>query len=86
MTSATSNMVKTMYEQTKMLGAGESHVVATKIFKDENATSVFSVYDGVKPSHMVLDELCDWAEENGKQEVLRKITDLANDLSFMEEV
>jgi hypothetical protein len=34
---------------------------------------VVSAYDGEQPAHMVLEELIEWAEREGKTEILDKI-------------
>jgi hypothetical protein len=78
-----SKTVKLMYNQMKELEATDAHFVAEKIFKDEEACSVISVYQGLKPDHMVVEELSEWAEANGNQELLDKINVIRSDISFM---
>lgn len=69
--------VKNLYEQVKMLKAGEGHVTINEVFGDKAATVVISVYDGQRPSNEVLDELFEWAEGEGLTNVADKIIELS---------
>lgn len=77
--------IKSLYDQAKQFKAGCAHATIHKPFKDEKACAVIGVYDGQKPPHMVLDELYEWAEENNMNQVMDKIRELEDDLSFLEE-
>lgn len=70
------SLISNMKKQSKLLGAAEVHVVSGQLDGEEHSTAVISVYDGVKPSHIILDELYEWAEENNK-EVAEKIEQLS---------
>ncbi|ERM18723.1 hypothetical protein [Brevibacillus laterosporus] len=41
-----------------------------KPFKDKKACAAMGGDDGQKPPHMVMNELFDWAEENGMDRVM----------------
>lgn len=77
--------IKMLYDQSKALNAVEAHFMANQIFGDEQASAVYSVFIGVKPDHLIISELMDWAQANGNQELLDKIESLSNDLSFLQE-
>lgn len=77
-------MVNGLVEQMQKLNAAESHVMLNNIHKTDGLTAVISVYDKQKPSHMVLDELYEWAEENN-EEVKELIEKLCNDMSWNKE-
>lgn len=78
-------VIKMLYEQSKELEATDAHFTAYKIFHDEQATGVFSVYQGVKPAHMVLAEIIELAEENKDQDLLDMIQAITEDISFLQE-
>jgi len=71
------NIITKLYEQAEQLGAGEAHIDFNGVGGHENVTGVFSVFIGSRPSHKVLDELYDWAEENKFQVVMDKIQELS---------
>jgi hypothetical protein len=71
-------------DQVKQLGAGDGHITANNIRHTKGLTSVVSVYDNIKPAHMVLDELYEWAENNN-EEVKLLIEKIENDMSWNEE-
>lgn len=73
--------LEVLVEQMKQVEATDIHFTAENIFHTQNLTSVVSVYDNIKPSHMVLDELTECAENNNK-EVLEKIETLKYDMSW----
>lgn len=81
---SSTDTIKSLYDQVKQLDAGCAHFIMNKPFKDEKACAVIGVYDGQKPSHMVLDELWEWAEENGFNQVMDKIRELEDDISFLD--
>lgn len=82
--------IKNLYDTSKKMGAPEAHMLIAKPFKDEKASAVLSVYHELKPSHLVLDELCNWLEKH-KYDTLpghvvsNKIIELTEDLSFLNE-
>lgn len=69
------NLILGLANDVLKLNAGEGHIMLNNIRHTENLTAVISVYDRVKPSHIVLDELYEWAEVNSP-EVVKKIQDL----------
>lgn len=80
-----SKVIKTLFDQSKEFEATDAHFTAHKIFKDEQATGVFSVYLGIKPAHMVLSELKQHLEDNGETTILNAIEKIEEDISFLEE-
>ena len=66
--------IDALKKQVQMLNAGEGHM---KMDMEDKTIAVLSVYDGQRASHEILDDLVDWAEDNGNQELLDKISDLA---------
>lgn len=66
------------------LGAKNAHVTINNIKHTKGFTAVISVYENVKPAHMILDELYEWAEENN-EEVKLLIEKLEQDMSWNEE-
>lgn len=79
------NTVKVLYDTMKKAGAGNVHFAIHNPFKDPTASAVIAVYDGEQPHHLVFEKLCDWLEEEGKQDVLDKIDELLGDLTFLNE-
>lgn len=77
--------IKSLYDESKALGAEQAHLLIKPIFHDETAVGVVSVYIGAKPDHMILAELFEWAETNGNGELIDKIQDIAEDMSFLQE-
>lgn len=82
------DQIKSLYDMVKNVNAGNGHMALEKIYKDENASAVISVYDEEKPHHMVLEELVAWLEANLDiqmtcDNVLKKIEELQYDLSWM---
>ncbi|WP_028982851.1 hypothetical protein [Sporolactobacillus terrae] len=84
--------VKSLYTQVKALNGSNGHMVMKGIYHDNKATAVISVYNDVKPSHMVLDELWDWidnTEANNELDaevrmlLMDKIRYIEDDLTFM---
>lgn len=65
----------------RKMGATDAHFTAENVLHTQNLTSVVSVYDNIKPAHMVLAELTEWAENNNK-EVFEKIKSLQKDMSW----
>lgn len=89
-----SSSVKSLYEQVRALNGSNGHMLMNQIFHDQKSSAVISVYRGVKPSHMVLDELWDWidnTESNNELDVkirsvlMDKIREIEDDLSFLKE-
>lgn len=63
--------------------AKNGHFTMNNIKHTKDLTAVLSVYDGVKPAHMILEELYDWAEENSP-EVKELILTLEKDMNWNE--
>lgn len=76
-----SETVNNLKKQVDFLGGAEAHFAANDIQNEKGTTAVLSVYKGVKPSHMILDELYVWAEKSAP-EVAKKIEELSNDMSW----
>ena len=66
---------KDMVEWTVQANAETSHVISRDLPEYPNVTSVRSVYNGVRPSHEVLEELYKWAETFNPM-VTKKIDEL----------
>lgn len=77
--------LRILYDESKKLEATDGHFTAHKIFKDEQASGVFSVYIGIKPAYMVLSELKEQLERNGDEHMLNLIASIEEDISFLEE-
>lgn len=73
-----------LVDQVKKLGAADGHFTANNIQHTKGLTSVVSVYDGIKPAHMVLLELYEWAEGNN-EEVKNLIEKIESDMTWNEE-
>ncbi len=71
-------MIKGLYEEVKKMNASNGHAEFNEVFGDLKAIAVVSVYYGQKPAHVVLDELIEWAEQNGKVDVLDKSREFMN--------
>lgn len=71
------NLIETAIE----MNADESHLAIHNAKKTNHLTAVVSVYNGIKPAHMVLNELYDWAKENNP-DVKDRIDQLTEDLSW----
>lgn len=78
------NIVLNLANQVKDLGAGDGHISINNIKHTKGLTALISVYDGIKPSHMVLEELYEWAEKNN-EEVKLLIEKIETDMSWNEE-
>ena len=76
--------VNGLKKQVDVIGGSEAHITANNIHNEEGTTAVLSVYKGVRPSHMVLDELYEWGEEMGNQALVDKIEELGCDMSWNE--
>lgn len=70
--------------QMEKLGANSGHMQLNNIRHTKDLTAVVSVYKGIKPSHMVITELYDWASEHN-QEVKNLIETIASDMSWNED-
>lgn len=66
-------LIDNLYEQVKNSNAGEGHVKFEGFKNDPYAALVISMYNDQRPANVVLDELYNWAEENGLTMVLEKI-------------
>lgn len=71
-------------EQIKQLGSNDGHFTINNMKHTKGLTAVVSVYDDIKPAHMVLTELYEWAKENNS-EVKTLIEALENDMSWNED-
>jgi len=77
-------VILSLAKQVQELKAGSGHFTINDIKHTKGLTAVISVYDGVKPANMIIDELYEWAEENN-EEVKLLIEKLENDMSWNEE-
>jgi hypothetical protein len=68
-------------KQIKQLGATDGHFTANNMEHTKGLTGVVSIYDGIKPAHMVLEELHEWAEKHN-EEVKSLIEKIENDMSW----
>lgn len=75
------NLIDSLSQMSEKLGSSENHILSKDINGKKDTFGVISYYSGVKPSHLVLEELYEWAEENNK-EVKELIEKLSEDLSF----
>lgn len=79
----TDNTILNFASQVQELKAGSGHISMNNIKHTKGLTAVISVYDGIKPANMILDELYEWAEENN-EEVRSLIEKLEQDMSWNE--
>lgn len=80
-------MKETIHALSKQLdafGAAESHITYQNIEKKKGRTAVVGVYENIKPPHMVLEELYEWAEEHDDQ-LRQRIEQLETDMSWASE-
>lgn len=77
-------VIKNLAKQVKDLGAGSGHFGLYNIQHTKGLTAVISIYDGIKPANVILDELYEWAENNN-EEVKLLIEKLEKDMSWNEE-
>lgn len=73
--------IEVLTKSMKKLKATDVHFTGENVLKTQNLTSVVSVYDNIKPAHMVLKELKEWAENN-HGEMFEKIHSLEKDMSW----
>ena len=65
-------MAKNLKKVAEETNAREIHITRENIQGDNDLTIVMSAYKGIKPAHIVLNELYEWAERNNL-EVARMI-------------
>jgi uncharacterized membrane-anchored protein YjiN (DUF445 family) len=85
MTEDEKSSFKAIYDTCKKVKAGSMHFRMNEIYKDKQAVGVMSVYLGEVPADIVLDKLVDWLHHTKNKEVLQKIKQLQNDLSYKED-
>lgn len=78
------NIILNLANQVQSLGAGNGHISMNNIKHTKGLTAVISVYDNIKPAHIVLEELYEWADNNN-EEVKKLIEKLESDMSWNEE-
>lgn len=66
--------IESLKKQMDMFKAGEAHM---QTVMEDKKIAVLSLYDGQRASHDILDDLVEWADATGNQELLDKIDDLA---------
>ncbi|TCI25273.1 hypothetical protein EVJ32_10760 [Exiguobacterium sp. SH5S4] len=69
------NELDGLVETTIKMNAETAHVISSGYKQHPEVTTVTSVYNGVKPSHVVLEELYEWAKEFNPI-VVKKIDEL----------
>ena len=74
-------LIQSLANDLQKLNASEGHAMMHNINRTQGLTAVVSVYDQVKPSHMVLDELYEWAETHSP-ELMKKIGEIALDMNW----
>lgn len=72
-----SQLIHSLYEQSKSINANVAHVKMEGIYGEKNDSAVVSIYRNQKPCHSVLDELIKWAEIEHNEELLKKIEQLS---------
>lgn len=85
MSDTTSKLILSLAKNVQELNAGNGHAKMNNIQHTKGLTAVVSVYNQEKPSYMVLDELIEWCENNGEDNILNKIKELASDMSWNDE-
>lgn len=77
-------IIQSLIDSTLEMNAGDAHINLFNVNHTKDLTVVVSVYDTVKPSNMVLDELLEWAEKHD-QELVERIERMALDMSWNKE-
>ena len=65
-----SEYLRVLYDESKKLNAGSSHITLNGIFKDDKATGVIAIYNDEKPHHKVLEDFEDYLESRNERELL----------------
>ena len=65
-----SEYLRVLYDESKKLNAGSSHMTLNGIFKDDKATGVIAVYNDEKPHHKVLEDFEEYIESRNERESL----------------
>lgn len=68
-------MATTLIKIANETNAAEVHISTEKIEAEDGIAIVMSAYKGVKPAHIVLNEVYEWAEQNNV-EVAQMIRDM----------
>lgn len=66
--------IESLKKQMQLFKAGEAHM---QTVMEDKTVAVLSIYECQRPSNEVLNDLADWAESTGNQELLDKIIDLS---------
>lgn len=70
-------------DKVKETGATDGHFTMNNVKHTKGLTAVISVYDNVKPAHMVLEELYEWSKIHN-QEVQELIESIEKDMLWNE--
>lgn len=82
--SSEANTILHLADQVKEMNAADGHMCMNNIQHTSGITAVISVYNGIKPSHMVLDKLYEWAEKNDT-DLKNRIEKMEKDMSWNDE-
>lgn len=84
MTLTMKEVIFPIVEGLKKREATDGHFNMNNIQHTKGLTAVVSVYENIKPAHMVLKELYSWAEANN-EEVKELIDTLKKDMTWNED-
>lgn len=74
-------LIQSLIDTTYQTNAGEGHICLYNVNHTKDLTVTVSVYDTVKPAHMVLEELVEWAEKHDT-DLVERIERMALDMSW----
>lgn len=74
-------IIRNLIDSTLKLNAGDAHIAMHNVNRTKDLTAVVSVYDGVKPAHIVLEELLKWADRNDS-DLFERIERMQQDMSW----
>ncbi len=77
-------MVQSIYHDMEKIGSPGAHYNIFGALGKKGVTVCVSVYNQVKPDHLILSDLIEWLESKKNTDVLKKIEVLAEDLTFQD--
>lgn len=78
------NMVQAIYHDMEKIGSSGAHYNIFGALGKKDVTVCVSVYNQVKPDHLILSDLIKWLESTKNTDVLKKIEVLSEDLTFQD--
>ena len=81
----TASAILHLADQVGKLRGTDGHMTLQDMKGKKGLIGVISVYVNQKPAQMVLEELFEWAEETGNVQLVDKIIELEEDMSWNED-